>query len=78
MPPPVRALRRNAFQQLHVRKPQQPLSRASWTMMYSPIKPEDDEQEQEVPLVFETRQRHRAQQRHCHIRTHRGPYEVTM
>src|SRR6185312_12172480 len=78
MPPPGRPLWSDAFQQLHVREPQEPLRARQLDDDVQPDQTEDDEQEEEVPRVSETRQRYRAQQRHCHIRTHRLPYEVTM
>ena len=33
-----------------------------------PDQPEDDEQEQQEPLVREAGQRHRPEQRNCHVR----------
>jgi hypothetical protein len=59
---------RNAFQQLGVGKPQHPLSTSQLGTDVEPDKPEDDEHEQQIPFVFQARERHRAQQRQGHIR----------
>ena len=54
MPPPGRPCWSNAFQQLHVREPQQPLLARQLDDDVQPDQTEDDEQEEEVPRVSET------------------------
>ncbi len=63
MSPPGGLLGRDAFQQLHVGEAQHPPLPGQLHHDVEPDQPEDRDEEQEEPSVFEARQRHRSEQR---------------